>query len=68
MQKYWDTIVVGVITFIVVAIILVIKPGYTPVEVTDDVLTPPAAMQENADTEDAAVNEDADGEAETNTE
>jgi hypothetical protein len=43
MQKNWDTIAVGVITFIVVAIILANKPGYTPLSVEDNT---PAATEE----------------------
>jgi hypothetical protein len=38
MQKYMDTVLVGVVTLIVVVIVLIGKPFYTPVEVTDDAL------------------------------
>lgn len=38
MQKHLDTIIVGVLVFLVMVIILAVRPGYTPVEVTDDAM------------------------------
>jgi len=38
MQKYLDAIIVGVLTFLVALIMLIVKPGYTPVEVSDDAI------------------------------
>lgn len=58
MQKYWDSIVVGVITFAVVAIFLAVKPGYTPVTVSDEVLNPPVIEDVVEDTTDATEAED----------
>ena len=46
MQRFWDVIAVGVLTFVVTAIILVIKPGYTPVQVSDEVRANPNAPVE----------------------
>jgi formate hydrogenlyase subunit 4 len=39
MQKYLDTILVGVLAFVVVVIFLAIRPGYTPVEVSEEAIT-----------------------------
>jgi hypothetical protein len=36
MQKYMDTIIVGALAFLVALLMLIFKPGYTPVEVTDE--------------------------------
>lgn len=36
MQKHWDSILVGVATFVTVALLLVNKPGYVPVTVPTD--------------------------------
>lgn len=46
MGKYIDTILVGVVTFVIVAIILAVKPGYTPIEVSEEILNPPVAVEE----------------------
>ncbi len=54
MLKNWDTILVGIATFVIVAIILAVRPGYTPIEVSDEVLNPPVAVQEQ-DNDDAEV-------------
>lgn len=61
MEKYIDTIVVGVATFIIVAIILAVKPGYTPIEVSDEILNPPVAVEEESvDEVDVVATEEAD--------
>lgn len=69
MKNYLDTILVGVVTFIIVAVILIIKPGYTPIELSDEVLNPPAieAVDEEAEVETEEA-ESADEEAETESE
>lgn len=68
MNKNWDTVMVGVVTFVIVALILIIKPGYTPIEISDELLNPPAAVEtveeEEADGE-AALEVEADADAET---
>ena len=53
MQKYWDVIAVGALTFVVTAIILMVKPGYMPVEVSDEVQMPPASVEETIEEEEA---------------
>lgn len=49
MSKYLDTILVGVVTALIVIIILAIKPGYTPPEVSEEAMAPPAAEETEGD-------------------
>ncbi len=51
MLKNWDALLVGVATFIIVAIILAFRPGYTPIEVSDEVLNPPGATADAIEAE-----------------
>jgi len=55
MQKYWDVVAVGIITLVVVSVILMIKPGYTPLEISDEAMITPAEVMEESATEEAAA-------------
>jgi hypothetical protein len=83
MQKHLDTIIVGVLVFLLVVIILAIRPGYEPVEVSDDAIAlmegrinpdgePVMAEEMNdAETEDMSEeesDEDAEGDQDTEAE
>ncbi len=77
MLKHWDAIAVGIATFIVAAIFLAVKPGYTPLEVSEEMLNPPAAVEQpveadeaaaDAEDEDADTTDDANATAEATTE
>ncbi|MEM6285207.1 MAG: hypothetical protein AAF787_23645 [Chloroflexota bacterium] len=65
MEKYWDAIAVGLVTLVVVSIILIVRPGYTPIEIDDEAMIAPGAA---AEVEAAVETEEAEVEVETEAE